>query len=172
VSVLIRPARPEEYPAIGALSVEAYRVDGQLGEAGAHYRAVLADVASRAEHGTVLAAVDGDTGEVLGAVTFVLPGSAFAELSREGEAEFRALAVAPAAQGRGVGTALARACIERAGQLGVQALVICTRDFATGAQRLYLRLGFRRAPALDWSPVPEVNLLALRLDLPVTSPTR
>lgn len=163
---LIRVARPEEYPRIGALSVDAYRADGQLVE---HYVPFLSDVAARAEHGTILAAVDEETGSVLGTATFVLPGSPLAEVASEGEAEFRTLAVAPDAQGRGVGAALVRACLDRAATLGCRAVVICTRDVAATARRLYERLGFQRAPELDWSPVPGVNLLALRRELPVSA---
>jgi ribosomal protein S18 acetylase RimI-like enzyme len=166
-TVAVRPARPEEYPAIGALSVAAYGNDGQLNE---HYAPILADVAARAEHGTVLAAVDQETGDLLGAVTFVLPGTPYAELSTDGEAEFRTLAVAPGAQGRGVGEALVRACLDRAAGLGCRAVVICTRDIAAAARRLYARLGFQRIPDRDWSPIPDVYLLALRLELPSGSP--
>ena len=51
----------------------------------------------------------------LGCVTYVPgPASALAEMIEPGEAQIRMLAVAPAAQGRGAGTALAEACIERA----------------------------------------------------------
>lgn len=160
--VSVRQATPDEFPALGALTVAAYRQDGQLTE---DYAPVLADVAARARHGTVLAAIDEVTGALLGTVTFVLPGSPYAELSRPGEAEFRTLAVAPEAQRRGVGAALVRACVERAAALGCRAVVICTRDFALGAQRMYQRLGFERDPALDWSPAHGINLLALRLPL-------
>ncbi len=164
-SFVIRTARPVDYPAIGALSVAAYDADGQLA-AGSGYEKVLADVADRAAHGQVLCAVDPDTGQLLGAVTFVLAGTRYAELSRPGEAEFRTLAVDPAAQRRGVGEALARACRARAVAAGCTALVICVRDFSAAAQRLYARLGFTRTPELDWSPAPGVKLQALRLDLP------
>jgi hypothetical protein len=44
-------------------------------------------------------------------------------------------------------------------------VVICVRDFAMAAQKLYGTLGFQRAPDLDWSPAPGVRLLALRLPL-------
>ncbi len=161
-SLTIRPARPGEYEAIGALSVAAYEADGQFND---RYHAFLVDVAGRAAGGEVLAAVDAETGAVLGAVTFVLPGSPLAELSVAGEAEFRVLAVSPEAQGRGVGAALVHACVDRARALGCRAVVICTRDIALAAQRLYARLGFRRIPERDWSPAPGVQLLALRLDL-------
>jgi ribosomal protein S18 acetylase RimI-like enzyme len=163
-SFLIRTARPADYPAIGALSVAAYEADGQL-DAGSGYEKVLADVADRAAHGQVLCAADSESGDVLGSVLFVLPGSRYAELSRPGEAEFRTLAVAPGAQRRGVGEALVRACQARALAAGCSAIVISVRDFSAPAQRLYERLGFARTPELDWDPAPGVKLLALRLDL-------
>lgn len=159
----VRLALPSDFEAVARVSVAAYEADGQLkGEHG--YADVLADVASRSGAGEILVAVDeGDA--VLGAVLFVLPGSAYAELSGPGEAEFRMLAVDPAGQGRGVGEALVRACVSRARELGCHAIVICVRSgFAVSAHRLYARLGFVRTPEYDWSPVDGVDLLALRLD--------
>jgi ribosomal protein S18 acetylase RimI-like enzyme len=160
--VNVRIAEPADFPAIAVLTVAAYRADGQLeGEHG--YADELADVASRAADGEVLVAVD--AGSVLGAVTLVRPGSAYAEQAVDGEYEFRMLAVDPSATRRGVGEALVRACIERARTAGAEAVVIRTRDFAEKAQRLYLRLGFVRTPERDWIPYPGVCLLALRLPL-------
>jgi ribosomal protein S18 acetylase RimI-like enzyme len=161
--MIVRTAEPAEYATIGALTVAAYWADGQLdGDHG--YESTLADVGARAESGEVLVAIDGD-GAVLGGVTLVRPGSPYAELSAEGEFEFRMLAVDPAAKGRGVGEALVRACIERAVAAEAEAVVIFVRDFAVRAQRLYERLGFQRTPELDWAPYPGVTLLALRLPL-------
>ncbi|TDC82241.1 GNAT family N-acetyltransferase [Micromonospora sp. KC606] len=161
----VRPATPADHAAVARLTVAAYEADGQLkGEHG--YAAVLADVDTRAGAGAVLVAVDGATGAVLGSVTFVLPGSPFAELCGFGEAEFRMLAVDPVAQGRGAGEALVRACVDRAVALGCTAVVICVRGgMAEAARRLYERLGFERAPERDWSPAPGVELLGLRLAL-------
>ncbi|MFG2064401.1 GNAT family N-acetyltransferase [Micromonospora sp. NPDC048871] len=161
----IRTAEPAEFPAVARLTVAAYEADGQLkGETG--YAEVLADVAGRAAHGEVLVAVDPATGQLLGSVTFVLPGSPYAEVSGPGEAEFRMLAVDPAAQGRRVGAALVQACVDRATGRGCTALAICVREgYAESAQRLYRRRGFIRTPELDWSPLPGVHLLALRLSL-------
>ncbi|MFI2709698.1 GNAT family N-acetyltransferase [Micromonospora sp. NPDC018662] len=158
---LVRPAEPADFPAVARLTVAAYEADGQLkGETG--YAPVLADVAGRAETGEVLVAVDG----VTGAVTFVLPGTPYAELAGPGEAEFRMLAVDPAAQGRGAGVALVEACVARAAELGCTAVVICVRaGFAGSARRLYDRLGFVRAPEKDWTPLPGVELLGLRRTL-------
>lgn len=166
MSVLVRPVEPADHAAVARLTVAAYEADGQLkGEHG--YAAVLADVPARVEHGEVLVAVDAGTEAVLGSVLFVLPGTRFAELSGAGEAEFRMLAVDPAAQGRGVGAALVEACVARATELGCSELVICVRDgLAASAQRLYLRRGFIRAPELDWSPAADVLLRGMRLSLP------
>ncbi|MGC4894170.1 GNAT family N-acetyltransferase [Micromonospora sp. DT31] len=163
--LLVRRAEPADFPAVARLTVAAYEADGQLkDEAG--YALVLADVATRAQSGEVLVAVDGSTGRLLGAVTFVLAGTPYADLAGPGEAEFRMLAVDPAAQGRGAGAALVDACVARAADLGCAAVVICVRaGLAATARRLYDRLGFVRLPEKDWSPVPGVDLLGLRLAL-------
>ncbi|MFC7480224.1 GNAT family N-acetyltransferase [Luedemannella flava] len=165
--MVVRPAVADDYVDIARLTVAAYRADGQL--ASDHgYDAVLADVAGRAEAAELLVAVATTPSRrrVVGAVAFVLPGSALAELAGPGEAEFRMLAVDPTAQGLGVGRALVAACADRARSAGARALVIYVRDFATRAQRLYAGLAFARTPARDWSPFPAVTLLALRKDLP------
>ncbi|MBM0277642.1 GNAT family N-acetyltransferase [Micromonospora tarensis] len=161
----VRPAEPADFPAVARLTVAAYEADGQLkGEHG--YGEVLADVSTRAASGEVLVAVDELTGAVLGSVTFVLPGTPYAELSGPGEAEFRMLAVDPGAQRRGVGVALVEACVDRATELGCSAVVICVRaGMADSAHRLYSRRGFVRSPEKDWSPAAGVDLLGLRLEL-------
>ncbi|MET7469740.1 GNAT family N-acetyltransferase [Micromonospora sp. NPDC005211] len=161
----VRRAEPADLPAVARLTVAAYEADGQLkDETG--YAPVLADVATRAETGEVLVAVDDATGHVLGAVTFVLPGTPYADLADPGEGEFRMLAVDPAAQGRGAGAALASACVARATELGCTAVVICVRaGMAASAHRLYERLGFVRCPEKDWMPMPGIDLRGLRLDL-------
>ncbi|MDG4793793.1 GNAT family N-acetyltransferase [Micromonospora sp. WMMD1082] len=163
--MLVRPAEPADFAAVARLTVAAYEADGQLkGENG--YADVLADVADRAAHGEILVAVDPVTGQPLGSVTFVLPGTRYAELCGPGEAEFRMLAVDPAAQGRGAGAVLVEACVARAAELGCTALTICVRaGHAEAAHRLYRRRGFVRVPEQDWAPLPGVDLLALRLPL-------
>ena len=75
------------------------------------------------------------------------------------------LAVAPEAQGRGVGEALVRACIDQARADGRERLLLHTTSWMPAAHRLYARLGFERDPARDWSPIPEVPLIAYKLEL-------
>ncbi|WP_433083668.1 GNAT family N-acetyltransferase [Dactylosporangium sp. CA-052675] len=162
-AVRVRLITLDDYDAVARLTVEAYRADGQL-EASPDYAAALADVAGRAEAADVLVAeIDG---VALGAVTFTVAGGEYAEVSRPGEAEFRMLAVDPAAQRRGVARALVRACLDRASGLGCGGVAICVRDDNPGAFALYEGFGFVRDASRDWSPVPGVNLLGLWIGLP------
>jgi ribosomal protein S18 acetylase RimI-like enzyme len=161
--VEIRPPRPEEYAAAGEVTVEAYDVDGHLaGDVG--YDAELRDIARRVELAEVLVAVDG-TGEVVGTVTVVHPESAYAEISRPGELEFRMLAVVPSARGRGVGEALTKAVLDRARVLGIRKVVLSSLDSMHSAHRLYERLGFARLAERDWRPFPHISLIAYQIDL-------
>ena len=155
--VTIRAARTADYEQLGALTASAYLDDGLLDHGRDDpYLRVLRDVAHRAAHGE---------GQVLGGVTFVSGPGPLADLAREGEAEFRTLAVAPAGRGRGVGTTLVQECIDRARALGRRRLVLSTQPTMYAAQRVYERAGFTRAPGRDWSPVPGLGLLAYELDL-------
>ena len=159
----VRAAEPRDHDAVGALTVRAY-VDGGHIPADADYTLHLADAGGRARDAVLLVAVDEDD-QPVGTVTFAHAGSPMAELSREGEAEFRMLAVSDRARGRGVGEALVRACLEEARLAGATAMVLSTQPGMTSAHRIYERLGFTRTPERDWSPVPGVDLLAYRLDL-------
>ena len=67
-AIVIRPATPDDYPAIAELTVEAYEADGHLTDENG-YRETLADVAGRASSGEILVAAAGS--EVLGAVLFL-----------------------------------------------------------------------------------------------------
>lgn len=161
-AVTVRPARVDELDAVGELTASAYVADGM--DPDGSYVKVLADAASRARDAELLVAAD--AGErLLGTVTVCEPGTPWAELSRPGELELRALAVTPAAWGRGVGERLVRAVIDRAGERGAHRVVLCSTDYMHVAHRLYRRLGFTRLPGRDWQPVPGLQLLAFALDL-------
>ena len=154
--VAVRVARPSEHAAVGAVTVAAYRGRPGGGSSEA-YLAELADVASRAAVVPVLAAlVDG---EVLGGCTYVPGPGPHAEFDDADAAGLRHLAVAPAAQGRGVGRALLDAVVARAAAEGRARLVLHTTPAMTVAHGLYERSGFDRVPERDLSP-PGVTLLA------------
>lgn len=161
----IRPARADELGAVGRLTSDAYLADGYLaGREDGAYAKKLADARPRYEQAELLVAVDDDD-TILGTVTIAGPGSTWREVARDDELEFRMLAVAPAARGRGVGEALTRRVLDRAVELGFRAVVLSSsKDMAT-AHRLYERLGFRRTPELDWAPEPTVPLITYRVEL-------
>jgi ribosomal protein S18 acetylase RimI-like enzyme len=156
----IRQARPAEFATVADLCVAAYApfISGD-----GHYVAELRDAARRAAHAELLVAADG--GRVLGTVTFVPGGGPLGEIAGEREAEFRMLAVDPAAQGRGVGTALLQRIVDASAARGREGIVCSSLPEMRSAHRIYRRLGFRRMPERDWSPVPGVDLLAFALSL-------
>jgi GNAT superfamily N-acetyltransferase len=93
--------------------------------------------------GTVLTTPDGVS------VTLALP-------------EIRLLAVAPAVRGQGIGAALIKECLQRARQAGAKAVTLHTTDLMRVAMQMYERMGFVRAPELDFHPVPEVTIKGYR----------
>jgi ribosomal protein S18 acetylase RimI-like enzyme len=161
--VEIRTVTPDDYEDAGRVVVEAYRaLPGR--HLSADYAAELAAVERRAAEAEVLVATAG--GSVVGCVTLVPDASSpWAELLEEGDAGIRMLAVSPAAQGGGVGRLLVEACVSRARQLGCRSVVLHTTPWMPAARHLYETLGFERLPARDWTPVPEVPLVAYRLVL-------
>lgn len=161
--MIVRPAAPHELEAVGELTVRAYAADGYLA-ADDPYAAELRSAADRAAEADLLVAVDTD-GSLLGTVTFTVPGTPWAEISRPGEAEFRMLAVAPEARGRGVGGELAQWCVDRARDLGCTAVALSSLTEMHAAHRIYARMGFVRAADRDWSPAPGVQLVAYVLTL-------
>ena len=162
-SVQIRPARADEYQAVGELTVDVYLGD-KLVAPGAAYLDTLVDAADRAAHAELIVAVDA-SGTVVGSVTFAQHGSSYAEVADPGEVEIRMLVVAPAARGHGLGEALVRACLTRAKDAGAVRMRLATKEDMVGAHPIYRRLGFVRTPERDWSPVPGVHLLTYELGL-------
>jgi ribosomal protein S18 acetylase RimI-like enzyme len=156
--VIVRDALPGELAEVGEIRVTAYTDAGFLSP-GSGYAPVLRELGSDGD-GTVLVAVDG--GKIVGTVMLRSEGQVVAG---PGEAEIRALAVAPDGQGKGTGGALLQAVIERAARGGVRHLVLLTQPEMLAAQRLYERAGFHRLPGRDWSPAPGLTLLAYGLRL-------
>ena len=159
----LRRVRTSELAAVGELTVAAY---AQHVTEEADYEKHLRDAARRDREAEVwVAAEPGPGGRLLGTVTICPEGSPWRERSRAGEGEFRMLAVDPSVQGRGVGRALVELALERFAADGCAAVVLSSDSSMAAAHRLYERLGFVRAPALDWSPVPGVDLLVYRKEL-------
>lgn len=160
--LVIRTARPDEYGAVGALTVEVYVGEGYV-RAGSPYVQDLADITYRAGVAQVLVAVHGD--RVVGSLAAARFGSPYAEIARPGELEFRMLAVSKSARGLGAGTALVRNVIEMARAESLDAVVLTTMPAMVDARRIYDRFGFVPEPHRDWTTEAGEWLNVLRLDL-------
>ena len=144
--VLIRAVLPAEYERVGDVTVASYAAlpvdhlwDG--------YDTEIRDVAKRVERAEILVAVL--DGEIVGAVTYVSdPDSEWAEWNEPDEAQIRLLAVDTAVQGRGIGEALVRACIDAHASKGSRSC--CTpRITCRPRSGSTTRLGFVRRPERD-----------------------
>jgi predicted N-acetyltransferase YhbS len=79
--------------------------------------------------------------------------------------EMRLLAVDPVVRGHGVGNALTRECVLRAQRAGAPALGLHTADIMQTAMQMYERMGFVRAPELDFHPTENALIKGYRLPL-------
>ena len=164
--VIVRDARPDEHAAVGELRVAAYRAQGLL-PAGSGYAETLRALGFSGDDDVLVATDDAGNG-MLGTITLE-PFAPASELAKDDtEADIRAFAVTPGAQGHGVGRTLLAAVIERAEKRGLRRLRLCTRPEMEAAQHLYTAIGFTRTPDLDFSPVPGVTLRAYELALPLS----
>lgn len=160
----IRRARPDELAAIGEVTVAAYAefTAGDTEEYVHHLR----DAAARDREAELwVATPDDNDDEILGTVTITPAGSPWREVGRDGEGEFRMLAVAPTSRGAGVGGALVEHVVDRFRSQGATAVVMSTLPRMRAAHRIYERAGFVRDPERDWSPLPGLDLIAYRLAL-------
>jgi len=85
--------------------------------------------------------------------------------------EIRLLAVAPAARGRGIGAELIRECLRHARQAGAMAVTLHTTDMMRVAQGMYVRMGFERAPEIDFQPAPGITIKGYRFEFDKMSPS-
>jgi len=155
-AVVIRPAQPGELSAAGDLRVSAY-VAGEFLRPDSGYAPRLRGLGADGT-GIVLVAMAGQ--RMVGTVMLQQWPQGGQVVTGPGEAEIRALAVAPDAQGRGIGRALLRALVAEAARRGVRHLVLSTQPEMRAAHRLYEQEGFERLPNRDWTPEPGVDLLA------------
>jgi GNAT superfamily N-acetyltransferase len=115
-------------------------------------------------------------GAIVGSVLLYPAGSVFyapdgISSVRIEQPEVRLLAVAPAARGEGIGTALMQECVRRARLSKASTLTLRTSDMMRAAVRMYDHMGFERAPGLDYRPVPGVTIKGYRLNLDEPAPS-
>ena len=164
----IRDARVDDRDAIEAVTLAAYQqyaaVMPALWEA---YRQNIVSTLAAAALDAQIVAEDG--GRIVGSVLLYRAGTAIARPGGGSLAlaspEVRLLAVAPAARGKGVGDALMHECVARSRASGAASLTLHTTDMMQAAVRLYERMGFVRAPEIDFQPAPGIVVKGFRLDL-------
>jgi ribosomal protein S18 acetylase RimI-like enzyme len=159
----IRRARSDDLAEVGAVTVAAY--EEFTGDNSDGYVEHLRDAATRDREAELWVATPDASDEILGTVTVTPTGSPWREVARDGEGEFRMLAVAPSARGAGVGSALVSLVVERFRADGAHAVVMSTLPTMRPAHRIYERAGFVRDPTRDWAPMPGIDLITYRLDL-------
>ncbi|WP_243075483.1 GNAT family N-acetyltransferase [Microbacterium sp. SS28] len=167
-AVSIRLVRPEEYAEAGAVTADAYTASySQLSDS---YLASLRDVEGRLAAGDVWVAVD-DDGAILGTVWVAPEGRPLSPVAEPGETDFRQLAVAPAARGRGIGEALTRHVIALAEERGSHRVIMNSGPEMLGAHALYAKIGFQRLTErekrIEVEPGRWIDLLTFGLDVPV-----
>ena len=165
--MLIRDARPEDRDAIREVTLAAYQEYAALMPGFWNgYRENI--IVSLDEVGSAEQLVAEHHGVVAGTALLYPPRRM--QISRSDALdmpwpEVRLLAVAPVARGRGVGAALMQECVRRVRKTGGRVLSLHTTDMMQAALRMYERMGFVRAPELDFHPAPGVTVKGYRLDL-------
>ena len=161
---MVRDVRPDDFEALGELTVAAY---APMGSAAAPpgYHERLRDISARLAASPVLVVVDAE-GVVVAGCNYIPDRTCeLCEHDVEGAASIRMLAVHPDVRGRGVAERLVNSCLDRARSEGMEEVVVHSPTPMAAARRLWVRLGFVSDPALDEHPAADVHLHAYRLAL-------
>jgi GNAT superfamily N-acetyltransferase len=168
--VSVRDARPEDRDAILDVTLAAYQeYAARMPGFWEGYRQNIVDSVSDVGEAEQLVAEHG--GAIVGTALLYPPRRM--RISQRDSLdmpwpEVRLLAVAPSARGRGVGTALMRECVRRVRLANGTTLSLHTTDLMQTAMRMYERMGFVRAPEIDFHPAPGVTVKGYRLNLNIT----
>lgn len=172
----IREIRPEEHADLGQLMVRVYsQLEGfpSPEEQPAYYE-LLADIGrfTRVPDAKVLVALS-EEGALLGGLIYFGDmahyGSGGTATQEKDASGIRLLGVDPAARGRGVGSALTRACIELATASGNTQVVLHTTQAMQVAWAMYEKLGFQRSEDLDFEQ-EGLPVFGFRLPRPMQKP--
>lgn len=149
MTLTIREALPDEYDAVGELTVRSF-IDVILYGAEDPYLVILRDATKRGEQAELLVAIDEEA--LVGTATVGRAGTEYADIARPGEMEVRMLAVEPAATHQGIGRALMAHIHASATREGFTQVVLSVIATNTVAAKFYTSLGYTRAPDRDWQP--------------------
>jgi GNAT superfamily N-acetyltransferase len=167
--LVIRNAFDGERTAISDITLAAYQEYGAVlpAEHWQRYREDILRTLAEAKLGEQIVAVR--HGAVVGAVLLYPAGTVFSAGPDKSVTlawpELRLLAVPPGLRGQGIGAALVWECIDRARRSGGRVLALHTTDMMKVAMAMYERMGFTRAPELDFKPAPDLTIKGFRLDL-------
>jgi len=108
-------------------------------------------------------------GVIVGTVLLFPAGTAISApgevpILREGP-EIRLLGVSPEFRGLGIGAGLMEECLHRARRSGAAFITLHTTDLMQTAKRMYERMGFGRAPELDFQVSEDLTVQGYRLTL-------
>lgn len=148
-AAIVRAAGRDEYAAIADLLLRAnlgYRTVVPAAIFEAYMRELSLLTQSWADKDFLVAESDG---KLVGAVAFYREASAVGVNLPQEWAGLRALAVDPAARGRGIGRHLTEACVLRAWRIGRAAICLHNAALQGAARKLYLSMGFARCPQYD-----------------------
>ncbi|HET6466290.1 MAG TPA: GNAT family N-acetyltransferase [Nitrospiria bacterium] len=168
MNLRIRDAREDDRDAIRNVTLAAFQEYATVMHAHweGYRKAILNTLADVKPAEPIVAEQDG---AVVGAVLLYPHGAVFSRPDGSHVTleypEARLLAVAPMARGRGIGEALLRECIRRAHRSGAAALTLHTSAFMKAGKRMYERIGFVRAPELDFHPSKDLTVMGYRLKL-------
>jgi predicted N-acetyltransferase YhbS len=165
----IRDARSSDRDTIRELTLSAYQqyAANMPAELWQGYRQSIVDTLGDTKLGGQLVAEQ--DGTMVGCVLLYPAGTIFSKPNGDPVTlpypEMRLLAVSPALRGQGIGAALVRECLRRARRSGASAITLHTTDLMTVAMRMYERMGFARAPELDFHPDPNFTVKGYRRPL-------
>lgn len=136
----LREFSPGDCAQVDALGVAAFEQYQACYSDWPALRSRIATLSSLAEHGEIIIAEQ--DGEIVGSVAYLGPGKPKSPFYLPQWAVMRMLAVAPHAQGQGIGRALAHECIRRARRDGASVFALHTSAMMTVALPMYQRMGF------------------------------
>jgi GNAT superfamily N-acetyltransferase len=159
--LVIRPALDDELDIVASLTVDAYAeyAARMSPDAWSPFAQDIANVRGRLGDGQLLVAEK--SGNLVGAVTLFRQWRG----AQEGTAAIRLLAVPPQHRGAGIGRALMEHCIAVAASDGKRRVVVTITQEMDQVRDLNERLGFERAPDLDYEAAPGVPMLGYALRL-------
>jgi GNAT superfamily N-acetyltransferase len=149
----LRDFQPTDIGAVNALGVAAFEQFASQYEDWPGFRAKIACMSSLAEAGEIIVAASGET--VVGAVAYLGPQAPKSSFFPSTWAVMRMLVVCPESRGKGIGRALANACIAKAQRDGADVFGLHTSAIMSVALPMYRSMGFefvREAPSIHGVP--------------------